>query len=199
MKLPVKNKKGILIIISAPSGAGKTTVCKYLLKKLPEIVFSVSYTTRSKRPGEVEGKDYFFVNKEKFLNMVKQKKFIEWAQVYNNYYGTPKENIEKNLTKGKDILLDIDVQGGKNVRKHYPDGVYIFLLPPSWKALKERLYKRAKDPKEIINLRLKMAQRELKYIKYYDYIVVNKELKTTFNIIESIIKAEKNKRIRYEI
>jgi guanylate kinase len=197
IKLPRKIRKGLVIVISAPSGTGKTTVCKYLLENMPNLEFSVSYTTRPKREGEIDGIDYHFVDKKKFLKMVKEKKFVEWAVVYDNYYGTPKKELEKTINSGTDILLDIDVQGGKNIRKFFPNGIYIFLLPPSWTALKKRLINRGKDSISQISLRLKNAQKELKYMKYYDYFVVNDNLNQTFKIIESIITAEKHRRERF--
>ncbi len=197
IKLPKISNKGSVIVLSAPSGTGKTTVCKYLLKNMPNLAFSVSYTTRAKRPGEINGIDYFFVDTKTFLKMIKQKKFVEWACVYNNYYGTPKKELEKIINSGEDVLLDIDVQGGKNIRKFFPQGIYIFLLPPSWSALKKRLINRGKDSISQINIRLKNAEKELHYIKYYDYLVVNDNLNQTFKIIESIIVAEKHKRSRF--
>lgn len=197
IKLPKKINKGLVIVISAPSGTGKTTVCKYLLENIPKLKFSISYTTRPKRHGEIDGRDYFFVDKKKFVKMIQEKKFVEWATVYNNFYGTPKKELEKKINSGEDVLLDIDVQGGKNIRKFFPEGIYIFLLPPSWTALKKRLINRRKDSIEQINLRLKNAEKELQYIKYYDYIVINDNLNQTFKIIESIITAEKHKQTRF--
>ncbi len=187
-------KQGNVIVISAPSGTGKTTVCKHLLKMVPNLVFSVSYTTREKRPGEIEGKDYYFVSKEEFVKMVKEKKFLEWAKVYDHYYGTPKKFVEQAINSNKDILLDVDVQGGKNIKKIYPNGIFIFLLPPSKKVLLERIKKRGKDTPEEIVKRLKNIKQELKYIKYYDYVVVNDKLDETLKTIVSIITAKKHRR-----
>lgn len=188
-----KKPIGKVIVVSAPSGTGKTTICKHLLRTTPNLVFSVSYTTRKRRPGEVQGKDYYFVDKDIFLKMISENKLIEWAKVYNNYYGTPKEFLEKTINSGKDILLDIDVQGAKNIKKIYPDGIYIFLLPPSEKVLRERLINRKKDLPQDIETRLKNVKKELKYIKYYDYVVVNDKLSETLKVIKSIIIAEKHK------
>lgn len=192
-KFNKKIKKGRVIVISAPSGTGKTTICKKLLKLRPDLVFSVSYTTREKRKTEVDGKDYHFISVKKFMQMVKQGKFIEWAYVHNNYYATPKQPLIKAINSGKDILLDIDVQGGKNVKKLFPDGIFIFLLPPSWKDLKKRIINRGLDSQREIETRLKNVNKELKYIKYYDYIVVNDDLNTTVEIIDKIITATKYK------
>ncbi|MCX7716712.1 MAG: guanylate kinase [Endomicrobia bacterium] len=181
------------MVISAPSGTGKTTVCKKLLEQNPHIVFSVSYTTRQKRSSEVEGKDYYFVSEDKFKKLIKQKKFVEWAKVHNHYYGTPKQPLMNTITSGKDILLDIDVQGGKSLKKIFPSGIFIFLLPPSWKDLKQRIIRRGQDNIKEIKLRLNNVMKELKYIKYYDYIVINDKLEETVKIINSIIYSNRYK------
>lgn len=190
-----QQKKGKVIVISAPSGSGKTTICKHLLKFNPQLVFSVSYTTRPPRQGEVNGKDYFFVSEKKFIKMIKQKKFLEWAKVYNNYYGTSKQQVLKTINSGRDILLDIDVQGGKNIKKIFPDGIFIFVLPPSWKELKQRITLRGKDSPDEIKKRLKNVNKELKYIKYYDYVVINDDLEKTVQTINQIITANKYKSV----
>lgn len=190
-----QQKKGKVIVISAPSGSGKTTICKHLLKFNPQLVFSVSYTTRLPRQGEVNGKDYFFVSEKKFIKMIKQKKFLEWAKVYNNYYGTSKQQVLKTINSGRDILLDIDVQGGKNIKKIFPDGIFIFVLPPSWKELKQRITLRGKDSPDEIKKRLKNVNKELKYIKYYDYVVINDDLEKTVQTINQIITANKYKSV----
>jgi len=184
-------KKGKIIVISGPSGCGKTTICKELIKKNKNFVFSVSYTTRLKREGEINGKDYFFVSEQEFLKMVRQKKLVEWAKVYNNYYGTPKEPLLKAINSGKDILLDIDVQGGKNIKKIFPESILIFVLPPSYEVLKQRIISRAKDKPEEIKKRLKNLEKEIKNSKYYDYFIINDNLEETIKNIQSIIKANK--------
>ena len=184
-------KKGKIIVISGPSGCGKTTICKELIKRNNNIVFSVSYTTRPKKKGEIDGKDYFFVSEIEFLKMVRQRKFVEWAKVYNNYYGTPKKNLVETIKSGKDILLEIDVQGGKNIKKQYPESLCIFVLPPSLEVLKERIVKRKRENLKEIKARLKNIERELKYIKYYDYILINDDLKDTIKNIETIISSSR--------
>lgn len=186
-----KIKKGKVIVISAPSGAGKTTICKELLKRNKDLVFSVSYTTRQKRDCEVNGRDYYFVSEKEFLKMVKHNKFIEWAQVHNHYYGTPKDFVIKTINSGKNILLDIDVQGGKNIKKLFPDGVFIFILPPSANVLRQRMISREQDNFDEIKIRLKNVDKELRYINYYDYIVINDKLEETIKIAENIILANK--------
>jgi guanylate kinase len=182
------SKKGKVIVISAPSGTGKSTVCRLLLKKIKNLKYSVSVTTRQKRKFEKDGKDYFFVTKDEFKKMVKNNYFIEWQKVHNNYYGTPKEFIEKNLNKGYNVLLDIDVKGGKTLKKIYPDGIFIFLVPPSWEELKRRLKSRGTEDEKELELRLKNAKKELKFKKYYDFVIVNDKIEETLKKIVEIIK-----------
>jgi len=182
------SKKGKVIVISAPSGTGKSTVCRLLLKKIKNLKYSVSVTTRQKRKFEKDGKDYFFVTKDEFKKMVKNNYFIEWQKVHNNYYGTPKEFIEKNLNKGYNVLLDIDVKGGKTLKKIYPDGIFIFLVPPSWEELKRRLRSRGTEDEKELELRLKNAKKELKFKKYYDFVIVNDKIEETLKKIVEIIK-----------
>ncbi len=192
-------KKGNVVIISAPSGTGKTTICRGLLRINKNFVFSISYTTRPKRENEIDGRDYFFVSKEKFFQMVKNNEFLEWAKVYENYYGTSKKQVLKEIIAGKYVLLDIDVQGGKKIKKIFPEGIFIFILPPSWNELKNRLKKRGQNSIQEINFRLKNIQKEIKYIKYYDYIVVNDDLEKTVNTINNIIQCHKYKIKDYKI
>ena len=192
-------KKGRIVVISGPSGCGKTTICKELIKRNKNFVFSVSYTTRPKRKGEVNGKDYYFVSENEFLRLVKQKKFVEWAKVYSNYYGTPKEPLLKAINSGKDILLDIDVQGGKNIKKIFPESILIFILPPSYEVLKQRIISRAKDKPEEIKKRLKNLEKEVKNSKYYDYFVINDNLKEAVKNIRSIVFVHKFEKIKLNI
>lgn len=190
----IKNKKnGKIIVISGPSGVGKTTICRELLKRNKNLVFSISYTTRPKKEKEKNGIDYYFVSEDKFVKMIENNEFIEWAKVHNFYYGTPKKKLLEDIKAGKDVLLDIDVQGGKSIKKLFPDGVFIFVLPPSWEVLKERIINRKRDNKKEVYLRLKNALKEIKSIRYYNYIVINDELNKTLEIINSIITAEKQK------
>lgn len=186
-------RKGKVIVISGPSGTGKTTLCRELIKKNKNLVFSISYTTRPKKEKEKDGVDYYFVSEDKFLKMIKNNDFIEWAKVHGFYYGTPKKKLLETINSGKDVLLDIDVQGGKLIKKLFPDGIFIFILPPSWKALKERITKRRRDNPEEISLRLKNALKELKSIKYYDYVVINDKLEETIEVLNSIIVSEKHR------
>jgi len=186
-------RKGKLIIISAPSGAGKSTVIPKLLKKSKNIVFSVSYTTRDIRAGERDGADYHFITRETFDKMVKQGKFLEWAIVHKNYYGTSKDDTRELLERGVDVLLDIDVQGARQVSKGPFECVKIFILPPDREALVQRLKKRGGLGEEQMKVRLKGALRELKRAAEYDYIILNDNVIMTVESLENIILSEKMK------
>ena len=188
------NRKARIFIISAPSGCGKTTLCKRLFGAALGLARSISMTTRPKRKGEVEGRDYHFVSKKNFQKWVRQNKFLEWTKTYGWYYGTPKKSVAKLLKSGGDILLSIDVKGAINVKRLYPDrSVLIFILPPSIKALKERLKKRNADDKKEINKRLKIVKREMSYVYRYDYNIVNDNINNAAGKLKAIITAEKCK------
>lgn len=186
-------RKGNLFVLSGPSGVGKGTVLERLLENYDGIDFSTSVTTREKRPGEIDGEDYFFISVEDFFQMVEEKKFIEWAQVHNNYYGTPKEYVEETLEKGKDIILDIDIQGARVVNKLYPEAIFVFLVPPSLTELESRLDKRGTEDKNSKEVRLKNARDELAEINKYDYQIINDKLDETVRILKAIIIAEKHR------
>ena len=190
------NKEGLLFIISAPSGAGKTSLCKKVVKFFPNLYHSVSYTTRLPRPGEKDGEDYRFVSKDRFQEMIDNRRFVEWAEIYGNRYGTTIDSLKEYRHKGIDIILDIDGQGGRQLKNEYPDGIYVFILPPSRKDLEERLRLRSTDSDEDIEKRLKNAKEELQYIYDYDYIVVNSDLEEAVSTLKSIIIAEKCRRDR---
>jgi len=193
---------GLLIVISAPSGAGKTTLCRELLKTHPEIRRSVSVTTRVPRPGEISGTDYYFISKDQFWKIVENKELAEWALVHENYYGTPQKFLEETIKQGEDVILTIDVQGGSQLRKKYPQGVFIFVLPPSWEKLEDRLRGRKADSEEIINRRLQNAREEIQHLQEYDYVVVNADLSQAVKELESIIIAERcrvKRKIREEV
>ncbi len=193
----LSRERGLLIVISAPSGTGKTTLTRMLLKEFPNIEFSISFTTRKPRPGEVNGKDYWFISREEFLKRIEEGDFLEWAEVYGNLYGTSKSQVLKALNEGKDVLLDIDTQGALQVKENFPEAVLIFILPPSLEELERRLRNRGTDPEEVIEKRLKVAREEIKRAKFYDYIVVNDVLEVAYNKLKSIISAEKCKTKRF--
>ncbi|MGB9803015.1 guanylate kinase [Desulfofundulus sp.] len=183
--------EGILMVLSGPSGAGKGTVCRALLEKQPGIHLSISATTRKPRAGEVDGVNYFFVSREKFQRMIDAGELLEWAEIYGNYYGTPLKSVEENLARGEDVLLEIDVQGGLQVKRKFPSAVLVFLLPPSRAALVERLTGRGTDPIEEIQRRLHWANTELKFLFSYDYIVINRKIEEAVATLQSILVAEK--------
>ena len=189
--------KGFLLVISGPSAAGKGTICRKLLARNEDLIFSVSATTRKPRVGEKEGINYFFIDSLKFNNMIEHKEFLEYARVHNNYYGTPRNFVLNNVNKGKTVILEIDVKGALQVKKVYPEAVFIFLLPPSMEELKNRIEKRGTESKEDINIRLRNAFEELKFVDEYDYFVINDKVKNAVESVESIIKAEKLKVKRY--
>ncbi len=190
--------KGFLLVVSGPSGCGKGTICKELLRRNDNLIFSVSATTRKPRVGEVDGKNYFFIDDKKFDGMVANGEFLEYAYVHNNRYGTPKKFVLDNIEKGKIVLLEIDVQGALQVKSVYPEGVFVFLLPPSMEELRNRIVKRGTETKEDIDLRLKNAFKELKFIDEYDYFVVNDKVYNAVKKIEAIIIAEQSKIKRHK-
>jgi len=185
----IGNKLNKIIIISSPSGAGKTTICKYLLKKLKDVDFSISYTTRQMRINEHNCKDYFFVNKNEFLKLRKKNFFIETAKVFNNYYGSPYQNIINSFAKNNKILFDIDWQGAKKLRKKYPPDQIIdfFILPPNKKELKRRLEKRGRDNKKEINIRLSLALTEMSHHTDYKFVLINDKINDTVTQLLNII------------
>ena len=182
----MKPKHGHLFIISAPSGAGKTTIAKAVLQKFKDMCYSISYTTRKPRAEERDGVDYHFVSKQDFKNGIKKARWAEWAEVYGNYYGTSAEFIEKKLSSGCDILLDIDVQGTLQILKHHPDSVTVFILPPSINALRKRLEMRGTDSQAVIEKRLINAKKEMAQKKIYRHIIVNDELSAAIDEICAI-------------
>ena len=190
-----KPKRGLILILSSPSGAGKTTLAKKIQESDSNFKISVSYTTRTPRPNEIDGVDYNFVEVNKFQELSKQNKFLEKAKVFGNYYGTLKEPIEGTLVQGKDYLFDIDWQGTEQVKQIMPlDIVPVFILPPSINDLEKRLKRREEKNKELIDQRMKMAKDEINHWKDYKYIVVNKEVENCFEQITKIIKIERKLR-----
>lgn len=184
-------KKGLLIVISGPSAVGKGTVIRQLLKEMPELTYSISATSRPPRTGEVHGVNYFFLGQDEFLDMVAKDGFLEWAKVYSNYYGTPKSFVESTLKQGKDIVLEIDIQGSLQVQKKFPQGIFIFILPPSLEELEARIRKRGTEEEFQICQRLGLAEEEMGYLCHYDYGVLNDDIHQAIEKIRAIIIAEK--------
>jgi guanylate kinase len=185
---------GSVIVISAPSGSGKSTLVNKLMAAVPGLVFSVSYTTRPKRPGEKHGREYFFVSPRAFQRMVAAGEFVEWADVHGQLYGTVRRQIRKAQAAGKDVLLDIDVQGHRQVRRKLPDAVSIFLLPPSFRELARRLRKRHSDSQEVIRRRLRNGQKEIRRWREYDYLVVNNRLTSALRKLCAVVEAARVRR-----
>ena len=183
--------KGFLLVLSGPSGSGKGTVSEALMKKNDEVIYSTSVTTRTPRPNEVDGENYFFRTIEEFEDMVKNDELLEHAFVHTNYYGTPKEFVFNEIDKGEIVLLEIDVQGALQIKEKYKEAVFIFLLPPTMDELKNRIVKRGTESEEDINTRFSNAFKELDFVGEYDYFVVNAEVSQAVKDIENIIAAEK--------
>ena len=189
--------RGDIIVISAPSGSGKTTICRALLARVDGLVLSISYTTREKRKGESGGKDYYYVDEPEFDNMVDGKEFLEYARVYGHWYGTSFATVDAIVSGGEDAVLEIDVQGGRSVKAAVPGAVLIGILPPDCKTLRDRLFGRARDSREDMELRYEAARQEISDLKdHYDYLVVNKDLETAVRQVECIIRARRLRRER---
>jgi guanylate kinase len=190
-------RRGLMFVLSSPSGAGKTTLSRLLIERMPGLRMSVSVTTRAKRPGEVDGRDYLFVDKARFEEMVKRNELLEWATVFDNRYGTPRAPVEAALSAGQDVLFDIDWQGTQQLReKARADVVSVFILPPSAADLERRLHSRAQDSTEVIRGRMSRASHEMSHWAEYDYIVINRDIDAAFADVQSILKAERLKRER---
>lgn len=191
--LKMTNQKGKIFVITGPSGVGKGTVVERVLKNVDNIYLSISATTRKKRDGEKEGINYYFKTKEEFERMIKADEFVEWAEFAGDYYGSPKFAINNYLSCGKDVLLEIEIQGAKQVREKYSESILIFLAPPSFEELEERLIKRQTESIDKVKVRLKKAKSEMKEIKLFHYLVVNDKLNEAIDNVTSIIKAERCK------
>ncbi|WP_454191985.1 guanylate kinase [Paenibacillus sp. Marseille-Q7038] len=182
--------KGLLIVLSGPSGVGKGTVCTALRKRVPNLTYSVSATTRQPRLGEENGVNYFFKSREQFLDMIEKDELLEHAEYVGNYYGTPRDFVEQTLESGKDIILEIEVQGALKVKEKFPEGIFVFLLPPSLEELKDRIQGRGTENQATIDHRMTVAAEEISLLEKYDYAVVNDEIDLACKRIESIIIAE---------
>jgi len=186
-----RKKEGLIIVISAPSGVGKTTLCKRLLQALPFLTHSVSFTTRQPRKNEIEGIDYYFVSVEEFQKMIERKEFVEWTKVHGEFYGTSSVFLNKIIEGGKDAILEVDVKGGINIKEKYPQATLIFLLPPSWEELEKRLRARGTETNEKIKRRIKRAKKEIEYAVHYDYLVINDKINDALEDLFAIIRAER--------
>jgi guanylate kinase len=185
--------KGLIIVLSAPSGAGKSSICRRLLAACPEIEFSVSYTSRTPRPNETNGKDYHFISREDFQRRIEQGEFAEWVENYGHFYGTSGKAMKEVLNRGKDLLLDVEPRGAKEIKKKFADGIFVFVLPPSLDELLNRLEKRGHESPEAIKTRFAQAESELKEVLWYDYTVFNEDLETAVKQLIAIYSAEKCK------
>jgi len=193
----IGNRRGLCFVLSSPSGAGKTTISRIILEKNKDIAMSISYTTRAPRPLEKDGEDYFFTSKESFRKMVDNDEFLEYAEVFGHFYGTPRKFVEEQLKSGKDVLFDIDWQGTQQLtEKMGEDIVSVFILPPSMAELQKRLEQRAQDAEDVVQKRMKKASREISHWNEYDYVIVNNELEIATETVQRILEAERLKRYR---
>lgn len=192
-------RRGLLFVVSAPSGAGKTTLCKQLVSTVPGLRHSISYTTRKPRPGESDGREYFFVEEPQFQAMIARNEFAEWAPVYGHLYGTPRQALTDMMEKGIDVLLEIDSQGAMQIKKKFDDAVYIYIMPPSIEALRVRLLQRAGDSPDEIQRRLQKAREELWSYREYYYIVKNDDMSQAVKHLEAIVLAERIKTKRLDL
>lgn len=183
--------QGVLLVVSGPSGAGKGTICSMLREQMPNLGYSVSVTTRQPRTGEVDGVNYFFKTVDEVKAMIAKDELLEYAEVYGNYYGTPREYVMEQLKSGKDVLLEIDIQGALQVKKRFPEGVFVFIVPPSLDELSARIYKRGTDSEDVIKRRLASAASELTYAAEYDYIIVNDIAEKAADKVLTIMEAER--------
>ncbi|MGY4689768.1 guanylate kinase [Salibacterium sp. K-3] len=186
----MQDEKGLLIVLSGPAGVGKGTVCRALREEDTGIQYSVSATTRNPREGETHGVNYFFKTKQEFEQMIEEDRLLEWARYVDNYYGTPLDYVLDTMNQGQDIILEIEVQGAKKVKERYPDGVFIFLMPPSLAELRSRITERGTETEDLIDKRMTVAKEELEMMQHYDYVVENDEVGRAADRIRSIVTAE---------
>jgi guanylate kinase len=196
MEEPLIHHPGNVFVVSAPSGAGKSTLVQRLVRSVPDLMFSISFTTRKPRPGEVDGRDYFYIDDARFDAMVREGGFVEWVEVYGHRYGTGRDWLNGVLASGQDVLLDIETTGALNLRRAIPDARLIFILPPSAAALEERLRSRGKDSDEQIHVRLEYARHEMELYPAYDYLVMNDDLELAYRRFESIVLGARASRER---
>ena len=192
-----ENKKGKVVIVSGPSGVGKSTICKELVRRLKDVYLSISVTTRPKSDAEVDGEEYWFISDEEFQQRISNGLLLEYAEVFGNMYGTPKDKVDEALAAGKTVILEIDVQGGKQAKMVYPDAVRIFILPPTHKELAERISHRARDSSEAVEERLEGADAEIAAAwQYYDNMVINEDLQQAVKECVQIIKSQERKKVK---
>ncbi|MDH7497607.1 MAG: guanylate kinase [Syntrophomonadaceae bacterium] len=184
-------RRGILFVISGPSGVGKGTLRERLLARESQLVYSISATTRLPRPGERHGREYFFVSQAEFERLIREHQLLEWAFVYGNYYGTPRPFVLETLARGQDVLLEIDIQGAMQIKRRFPQGVFVFIMPPSMPELARRLAARGQDPPETIARRLAQYEEEIGHVKDYEYMVVNDQLECAVDELMAIVTAER--------
>ncbi|MEP6637626.1 MAG: guanylate kinase [Acidobacteriota bacterium] len=196
--VPTQPTRGILFVVSSPSGGGKGTLIRRVLNTVPNLSYSVSYTTRTPRNGEVNGREYFFVTHEQFEAMITAGDFLEWARVHGKLYGTSRQQVSREISEGRDIILEVDVQGAASVRRLIPDAVTIFILPPSLGVLRKRLIARGTDSAEELELRLRNAPEELKNYKSFDFVIINKNVERASGQLESVVHAERARPTRQE-
>ncbi|RKY65669.1 MAG: guanylate kinase [Candidatus Latescibacterota bacterium] len=196
-----RSGRGFLVVFSAPSGAGKSTIVREVLRRkpVPGMELSISATTRPRRPGEEEGRDYYFLSEEEFESRRERGEFVEWAEVHGHLYGTLRRTVEEALEEGKVLLLEIDVQGARQIRRAFPESVSVFVAPPSLEVLEKRLRERGRDPEEDIERRLEAAPKELSEAGSYDYIVVNEDLEEAVRAVEAILVAEYHRTCRFKV
>lgn len=189
-------REGLIMIISAPSGAGKTTLCRKLLQRFPSMRESISYTTRQPRAGEIHGEDYFFVSRDEFQAMIAADTFAEWAEVHGNLYGTALSTLEEARRTGTDMVLDIDCQGALKLKERFEGGAYIFILPPSMAELRRRLENRSSDAQDVIERRIERAAGEIKEARWYDYIIINDRFEQAFEELCAVVLSHQRKTFR---
>jgi guanylate kinase len=192
-------ERGDVFVISAPSGSGKTTICRRLVRKVEGLELSVSYTTRPRKAGEKDGEDYFFISGEKFDNMIILQEFLEYASVYGNRYGTSREGVRSIVSRGVDAVLEIDVQGGKKIKEALPEAVLVGIFPPDWKTLAHRLAGRGRDSREEMETRLDAAGREMRELLDYDFLLVNDDLEKAVSRVEWVVRAHRLRRERVRV
>jgi len=186
-------KPGLLIVVSGPAGVGKGTVVSQVRSKNKDVVFSVSATSRSPRPGEIDGENYYFVSRKQFEEMIKNNELLEWVEYCGNYYGTPKAYVEAEMARGHIVILEIDVEGAGNIKMQYPQSISIFITPPTLEELRNRITKRGTESTEIIEERMKRAKKELDHINEYDYIIINDTVEKSTEEFLQILERERNK------